>query len=215
MRLAGDLDFVVKIVDGVKNRVLVIDVDNRAIGEHAVHRFLKHAPFGGSVKIVGHEKSAVQTVVAELGGLRIGDAPFAYLHGVEPGPVEHFIAIVEVDDLLDGAYMHTRQAANRQGKKPVGGGEILAPEGYSGVPVGVAAGVAVVPSWRIHHAGEGEFGLLLKIGRQRIGEVFDARVLLERLLKGTQCRDEQETEGESHGHLPEEYHRTAVHYPLC
>ena len=88
----------------------------------------------------------------------------------------------------------------------VGGREILAPERNPGVPIEVATGVAVVPAGRIHQAREGEFGLLLIIRRQGIGFVFDARVLLERLLEGVEGRDQQKAAGEFHVCLPEEYH---------
>ena len=72
---------------------------------------------------------------------------------------------------------------------PVGGRKILAPERNSGVPILVPAGIAVIPAGRIHQPRKGEFGLLLIVGRQRIGEMFDARILLERLLEGVEGRD--------------------------
>ena len=58
----------------------------------------------GAVEIVGHEEAAAQQVFAQLLGLRVGEAPFADLDGVEPGPVV-VVAVVEVDGLLDGAHV--------------------------------------------------------------------------------------------------------------
>ncbi len=135
MIMSDDLDLVVEIVDGVKNRVGVVDIHDLAVGKDAMHGFLKDAPFRGAVKIVGHEKTAVQAIVAKFGGLTVGNAPFADLHSVEPGPVVNFVAIVEIDDLFDRPDMHARQAAQGQREVAVGGREILAPEGNPGVPI--------------------------------------------------------------------------------
>ncbi len=66
MRLAGDLETVVQVEDGVKNGVVVGDVDDGAVREHHANAFLKHRVFEVAVKIVGHEKAAAQEILAQI-----------------------------------------------------------------------------------------------------------------------------------------------------
>ena len=54
-------------------------------------------------EIVAHEEPAAQNEVAQLGGLRVGEVPLAYLDGVKEGKVVDVIVVVEIHRLLDGA----------------------------------------------------------------------------------------------------------------
>ena len=69
--------------------------------------------FLGSVKIVGHEKSAAKQIIAQFFRLLLGEAPLPHLHGVEPGPVVDLIAIVQIHALLHGPRLNAGQPANR------------------------------------------------------------------------------------------------------
>ena len=66
----------------------------------------------GAVEVIGHEEASAKEVVAEFVSLFFGEAPLADLNGVEPGPVVYFVAVVEVDGLLDGAGVDAGEAAD-------------------------------------------------------------------------------------------------------
>ena len=84
-------------------------------------------------------------------------------------------------------------AAQGEGKMPVGAGVILGPQGEAFVPVAIeAAAVAVEGAGRVHQAGEGPFSGLLIIGRHVEVKIFDAGVLVERALKGVEGPDESQ-----------------------
>ena len=182
---AGDLEAVVQIEDGVEDGVVVGDVDDGAIGEDHPHGLFELGLLFVSVEVVGHEEAAAQEVVAEFFCLGFGEAPLADLNGVEPGPVVDLVAVVEVDGLFDGSGVDAGEAADGFGEGAVGFGEVLGPEGEAEAPVALEARVvAVEGAGRIHEAGEGPFGGLLPVGRERHGFVaFDGGVFAE----GTLC----------------------------
>ena len=78
------------------------DIDDRPVGEDALHAFDEDFPFLRAVEVVAHEEAAAQKVFAEAADLRVGQLPVAHLDAVEPRPVV-LVAFVEVDRLLDGA----------------------------------------------------------------------------------------------------------------
>ena len=175
----------VEIEDGVKDGVVVGDVDDGTVGEDHLHGFFEVGDLFGAVEVVGHEEAAAEKIVAQFFALRFGEAPLAYLNGVEPGPVVDFIAIVEVDGLLDGPGIDAGEAANGGGECAVGFRVILGPEGEAFLPWALKARVVAVEwAWRVHQAGEGPLGGSLPVGREwhRI-VAFDGRVLAEWALR--------------------------------
>ena len=182
---AGDLVAVVEIEDGVEDGVVVGDVDDGAVGEDHLHGLFEVGLLFGAVEVVGHEEASAEEVVAEFFALGFGEAPLAYLNGVEPGPVVDFVAVVEVDRLLDGAGVDAGEAADGGGERAVGGGVVLGPEGEAFLPWALKARVvAVERAGRIHEAGEGPLGRSLPVGRERHGVVaLDGRVDAEGALR--------------------------------
>src|SRR5258708_36755288 len=55
---ARHLEAVVEIVDGVKDAILVVQVDDLAVGKDAADTGGEIAPFLGAVKIVNHHEAA-------------------------------------------------------------------------------------------------------------------------------------------------------------
>ena len=64
MRLARHLDTVVQIVYRVENRIVVGDVLDRPVRKHELDALFELVPFVDAVKIVGHEESAAQQILA-------------------------------------------------------------------------------------------------------------------------------------------------------
>src|SRR5260370_1129284 len=96
-----------------------------------------------------------EELVAKFFALGLGEAPLAYLNGVEPGPVVDFVAVVEVDGLLDGAGVDASEAADGCGEGAVGAGVVLGPEGEAFLPWALEARVeAVEGTGRVHEAAE-------------------------------------------------------------
>src|ERR1022692_1828611 len=143
-------------------------------------------------------KKPPQQEFAEGFGLGIGQLPMAGLHGIEPGPVGG-AAFVQIDGLFDGADVEARQAAEGLHEVAVGARIILGPHGVAFGPLAAAskakaeaAPAATVGGLRVHEAGEGPLGLLLKVGRKRdVAEsVFHARKFAERQLETVQNAEE-------------------------
>ncbi len=111
----GDLIAAIEIVQGVKDGIAVFDIDDGSVGEDAVHAGDKDIPFLDAVEIVAHEKSAAQEEIAELCGLCIGEVPMADFDAIEPGPVIDFVAVIEIDGLLDAACGEASEAADGGG----------------------------------------------------------------------------------------------------
>ena len=137
---AGDLVAVVQIVDGVEDRVGIVDIDDRPVGEDTAACF----PRSGPILRVPQKSSSMRKpprsrYSRKLLGLRVGQLPVAHLAGVEPGPVVDVVAVVQVDGLLDGAGVEARQPAEGLGEVAVGARIILGPAGAAFAPVESAA----------------------------------------------------------------------------
>src|SRR6185437_11808489 len=72
---AGNLILVIKIIDGVEDRIVIRNFNNRTIRENPPHTGRESLPFASAVKIVAHEKAASQQEIAQLGGLQIRQIP--------------------------------------------------------------------------------------------------------------------------------------------
>ena len=108
---AGHLIAVFQIVDGVEDRVVVGNVDDRAVGKHLVHAGEEGIPLDGAVEIVAHEEAAAEQVFAHGLGLLVGQVPVAHFHAIEPRPIVN-VVIVEIDGLLHRAGADARQPAD-------------------------------------------------------------------------------------------------------
>src|SRR5260370_14521955 len=108
---AGDLEAIIEIENGMEDCVVVWNVDEVAFWEDHLHGLFEVGLFLGAVAVVGHEEASTEKVVAELSGLGLGESPLADLHGLDPGPVVEFIAVVDVDGLLDRAGVDAAYAA--------------------------------------------------------------------------------------------------------
>ena len=194
---AGNLVAIIEVEEGMKNGVVVGDLDDGAIGENHAHAGYKHLPLVGAVKIVGHEKAAAEQVIAKNVRLMLSNAPLADLHGIEPGPIVNFVAIVEVDVLLNRTRVNARKTANRSRKCAIRGRAVLGPERHTFAPVAIeAAAVAIIGPGGIHETSKGPFARMLPIRRKRGGiAVFDGRILAERAL-GEKSGDADEGGGE-------------------
>src|SRR5450755_4148470 len=69
---AGNLVAVIEIENGVKYRVAAIQVHYLPVGEHPRHGMHKDCPLPGSVKIVAHEETTPQQILAHLCTLLVG-----------------------------------------------------------------------------------------------------------------------------------------------
>ena len=117
--IARNLLALLEIPERMEDRVVVGDVDDRPVGEHAPHAVDEDAPLDGAVKVVDHEKPAAQQVLAQLRRLRVREVPLADFDGIEPGPIEHVVAVVEVHGLLDGAGVDDREPPHERRDVPV------------------------------------------------------------------------------------------------
>src|SRR5205823_3192881 len=127
---------------------------------------------GLAVQIVRHEEPAPQTVLAQQLALRIGKPPFAHLDRVQPRRVIR-VAFVEIDGLLDAAYVYPREPSNGLREVAIRSRIVLRPKRDPNVPVSVAAPVPVQRTGRKHQPREDELGLLLPIRRELKRGVLD------------------------------------------
>ena len=189
--LAGHLEPVVQIVDGVKDGVLVVDLHDGPVGKHPLHAVDEDLPLFRPVEIVAHEEAAAQQILPHGLGLRVGQVPVAHFHGVEPRPIV-LVAFVQVDRLLHRPRVHARQAPQRLREMAVRARIIGGPTGapLRPIPGGEAATEPAEPPpapvdarhRRVHQAGEGPLGLLLPVLGNREVAVLDAGVFAERPL---------------------------------
>ena len=166
--LAGNQITVIQVVDYMKNRVVIRDLDNLPVGENHLHAFGEPAPFVGAPEIVEHKEAAAQQVLAQGRRLGGGQLPVPHFAGVDPGIVERVVAIVEVHGLLNRPHMNPAQPAQRLGKMPVGARIILCPARAAFAPVArVAPETETRPRMlRIHQPRKYPLGLFIEIGRQ-------------------------------------------------
>ena len=193
---AGHLEPVVQIVDGVKDGVLVIDLDDGPVGKHPLHAGGEDLPLFGSVEIVAHEEAAAQQILPHGFDLCVGQVPVTHLDGVEPGPIV-LVAFVQVDRLLHRPRMHPRQAPQRLREmavrpriiggptgaplRPIPGGEAAAEPAEAAEASAASAPVHAVHR-RVHQAGVGPLGFLLPVLGNREVAVLRTRVFPERPL---------------------------------
>ena len=135
---AGDLIAVSQIVDRMEDRIVVRDIDDGAVGKHAVHAFHEDLPLVFAPEIVAHEEAAAQKISRICLRLCVGETPLAHLHGVEPGPVVDIVAVVQIHGLLDGAHVDAGEAAHGFREMAVGARIILRPHGIAFAPVPAA-----------------------------------------------------------------------------
>ena len=111
--LPRDLVAIVQIVDRVKDRRLRSGIST--IGRSGNTRLMlaMKISHSRSPQKSSHMKKPPRSRYSRnCFGLCVGQVPFAHLHGIEPGPVEHVVAIVQIDRLLDGAHMEAGQPAD-------------------------------------------------------------------------------------------------------
>ena len=96
---------------------------------------MKTAHSSSAVKIVAHEESAAIQELAHLLDLDVGELPVPHLNRIQPGIVEHVIAVVQIDRLLHRADMYARQPAKRDRNMPIGRGVVGGPTGSAMLPV--------------------------------------------------------------------------------
>src|ERR1035437_5606611 len=190
---AGDLKPFIEIVDGVKNRVAVGDVENGTVGKDAAHAFHENVPLDLAVKIVAHEEAAAEDELAEGAGLGVGEVPVADFDAVEERPVVG-IAIVQVDDDFHAARVNAAEAAHGLGQVAVGAGIVHRPVGTAlGPGAGHLEAAVDAAHRRIHEAAEGPFARLLKIaGDGKVVIPLHRGILAERALKGEHRGDRSE-----------------------
>src|SRR5205814_184926 len=87
-------------------------------------------------EIVAHEEAAAQQVFAQLLSLSLSQLPMTHLDCVEPWPIEDVVSIIEVDGLLHGPDMDSRQTSQCAQEVPVGPRVILCPNRKPMRPIG-------------------------------------------------------------------------------
>src|ERR1035437_4464607 len=183
---AGDLVAAVQVVNRVEDRVLVLEVHNLPVGEHAPHAGHEELPLPRAVEIVAHEKPVAVDEFAHRLDLRIGQSPVTHLHGIEERPIVG-IAVIQVDRLLRAAAVDTGQAPHGLGEVAVGPRIVRGPTGIPLRPVAAVASPPEAPASvhgrRIHQARERPLGLVLVIARQRKIVILVSGVLPERPLR--------------------------------
>src|SRR5580658_2005942 len=137
----------------------------------------------------------------------LGDSPLADLHGVKPGPIVDFVAIVEIYVLFDRARVNAREAADGGGKKAIGRRTILGPQRHTLAPIAIETpAVTVVGAGRVHQASESPFAGSLPVWRQRSGfSVFDGGIFAERALGGNRTDEDKQATRNQKG-----LHQTAI-----
>src|SRR5438477_11397094 len=95
----------------MKNRIGVLDVDDGTLRKNPLHAGIENLPLIGAVEVVTHKESAAQKVLAHFGGLLVGQGPVADFDAIEERISEDFIAIVEIDGLLNGAHVNSSEPA--------------------------------------------------------------------------------------------------------
>jgi hypothetical protein len=87
--------------------------------------------------------------------------------------------------------MNARKAAQRQQEMPIGARIILRPARHAFRPARAGAVKHGGGRGRVHQAREGEFGFLLRVGREGKIVIFDARIFTELALESEQRADQQ------------------------
>src|SRR5258708_3307479 len=113
------LEAIVQVVHGVKNRVLVRNLDNLPLRENHLDSLLEHLPLVETVEVVGHEKPAAQKILSKNFGLFGTQPPLADLDCIQPRPVVHAVAVLHHHALLGRSHMDARQPPDRLGKVAV------------------------------------------------------------------------------------------------
>src|SRR5258706_15596463 len=167
---AENLVAVLEVVDHVEDGIVVVDLDNLAVGKDQRHALEEAVPFFGSPEIVEHQEAAAEQGIAKLGGHIGGELPVAHFAGAHPWPVEDIVAVFEVDGLFDGAGMHAGESPHGLREMAVGARIILGPTGETLAPIAAATAPAAAPAGsggksvgmgRIHQAGQNPFGGVL------------------------------------------------------
>ena len=208
---AGHLVAVVEIVDDVEDGVLVVDVDDGAVGEDGLMPASKTAHSSDPWKSSTIRKPPRRRY-SRRAGLLLAPLPVADLDRVEPGPIE-LIAVLDVDGLLDGAAVDAGEAPHREHEMALGARVVGGPAGVALAPVAVAAPEAAATAEasiaagerRIHQAGEHPFGGLAPVRRQREVFILAAGVLAERFLGEEETGEEEQTASEDPSGMPREH----------
>ncbi len=66
----------------LEDGIVVRDIDDGAVRKNPGHAAREYLPLFGPVEIVGHKEAAAKQIFAQHLGLRICQAPFAYLNGI-------------------------------------------------------------------------------------------------------------------------------------
>ena len=138
-----------------------------------------------AVEVVDHQEPAAQQVLAQLRGLLVGQVPLPDLDGIEPRPIEHVVAVLEIDGLLDGARVDDAQAADERCDVPVAARIVDGPARAAVLPLAAPAhATGYMRRPNTHSAGS----------RKSVGSskslVLDARVLAKRQRVGERHADE-------------------------
>ena len=97
---ARNLEALLQIINGVENRIAVRQIDEHAVRKDALQAGHEDVPFIFPMEIVDHQKAAAIEVIAQPLGVGFAQLPVSNLDRIEPGPLEHLVAL-DVDDLLD------------------------------------------------------------------------------------------------------------------
>ena len=127
MRLPGNLHTFLQLVNHVENRIVVRNFHNRAIGKYVADALHEFRVFRICVKIVRHEETTAQQILAHLFALGFRERPFAYLHRVQKRQVIFFV-FVKIDRLFDRSRLDAAQPSHRFEKMPIRARIILRPE---------------------------------------------------------------------------------------
>ncbi len=103
----------------MENLITVGQILHRPIGQHLAHAGHESLPVVSPVKVIDHQKTALQQVLTQALGFRICEGPVGHLNGVYPGVVIDIVA-VEIDHLLVGAHLDAGESFQGLEKLAIG-----------------------------------------------------------------------------------------------
>src|SRR5690606_13125307 len=97
----------------IEYRVVAIEVHDGTVGKDLAHAGSEARPGTRVEEAVAEQEAATQQVVAQLGGHLVTEIPVSCQARHEEGPVEHIVAVVEVDGLFHGTGVDGAEAAQQ------------------------------------------------------------------------------------------------------
>src|SRR5581483_5889310 len=165
--LAGHLITIIQIVDSMKDRIVIGNFNDSAVGKNPFHALVENTPVDSSPEVIAHEETAAQQVLAYSLGLGIRQIPLAHEHRIKPGIVEDVVFVLNIDRLFYRSHLESRPAPHSLKKMPVRARIIVRPTRVSCSPIPTCVTETRIGNGRIHQARKDPLGLLVVVRWQR------------------------------------------------